>query len=381
MTDSAVTTLPPEIVAASSATVPALERLGRKDIVPELLEPTAPYVHPIAEIHRGPDGYVTFHRKRGDELENLASVPTAELETFFREFAPELERDSYFSVNSFFRAGYGGKCLPGLKPTYRKADGARYLNACFVDIDFHNQSGPFDFGHHFSQVITLQENEIIPPASLVMRSGRGLWLFWLLASPQNPMIPPRAFPEQVMAYNAIELELTRRTNGDKVAHDVARITRIPGSINSKAGDNLRVMFWTQRAANGRPIVYTLEFLAEFLAVELPRIRANRQPAEPRRKASERALKGWSALWQQRLEDFEALRRRRGSFSEGCRNRAAYIYGVILHGNGLDEAIIRQAVTSLGRECRPLLSEKEIKNAINQSGESRDNSKTARLLTI
>jgi hypothetical protein len=62
---------------------------------------------------------VTFHRKRGDELENLGSVPTAELETMFPEFAAELERDSYFSVNSFYRAGHYGTCLPVLKPAHR----------------------------------------------------------------------------------------------------------------------------------------------------------------------------------------------------------------------------------------------------------------------
>ncbi|HEY1159381.1 MAG TPA: hypothetical protein VGE83_02050 [Terracidiphilus sp.] len=77
------------------------------------------------------------------------------------------------------------------------AEAVRYLNACFLDIDFHHQPGPFDFGYQFRQVITLRDNKTIPSASLVMRSGRGIWLFWLLATPQNPLIPPRAFPEPV----------------------------------------------------------------------------------------------------------------------------------------------------------------------------------------
>ncbi len=61
---------------------------------------------------------------------------------------------------------------------------------------------------------------------------------------------------------------------------------------------------------------------------------------------------------------------RGGFSQGCRNRAAYIYGVMLRGNGFDDAVVRQAVTILGRECRPRLSEMEIQNATEQSKESR-----------
>jgi hypothetical protein len=215
----------------------------------ELLEPepAGPHVRAIIEIHRGSDGYVTFHRKRGDKLENLGSVRAAELATMFPEFAAELERDSYFSVNSFYRPERFGNCLAGLRPAYRKAKGARHLNACFVDIDFHDQPGSFDFGYHFGQIITLQDRRMIPPASLVTRSGRGLWLFWLLADPRNPMIPPRAFAEQLLAYDAVQRELIQRTGAD-AASDVARITRVPGSINSKTflGDPDRVAMWTQR---------------------------------------------------------------------------------------------------------------------------------------
>ena len=43
---------------------------------------------------------------------------------------------------------------------------------------------------------------------------------------------------------------------------------------------------------------------------------------------------------------------------------------------LDDAAVQQAVTILGRECSPRLSEKEIKNAIEQSKESRGQLKDA-----
>lgn len=346
--------------------------MGKSDYLPGLLEPTAPYVRPILEIHRGPDGWVTFHRKREDRLENLGSLPTSSLETMFPEFAAELERDSYFSVNSFFRAERFGNSLPGLKPAYRKAGGARYLNACFVDIDFHAQPAPFDFGYRFGRIVTLQDQEVIPPASLVMRSGRGLWLFWLLVNPQNLAIPPRAFPEQVLAYNAVQAELIRRTGADRAASDIARITRVPGSINSNIfpGDPPRVMMWTQRGSDGRGYMYTLENLVGFLGLEFYEKRRNTKNADPRPEASERGLRGWRALWQQRFEDFESLRRMRGAFSQGCRNRAAYIYGVILRGNGLNDAAVSKAVTILGGECRSPLTQREIKGAIEQSKESR-----------
>lgn len=342
--------------------------------LPELLEPIAPYVRPILEIHREPDGYVTFHRKREDGLENLGSVPTAKLKTMFPEFAAELEKDSYFSVNTFFRSGKFGNCLPGLKPAYRKAEGARYLNACFVDIDFHDQPGPLDFGYQFGQVITLQDNKIIPPASLVMRSGRGLWLFWLLCDPQDPLIPPRAWPEKMLAYDVVQSELIRRAGAgaDGAAKDIARIVRVPGSINSHTfpGDPDRVMYWTQHRADGGGYRYTLDTLADFLGVELPELRPNKQGPKPRPEASERGLRGRQALWQHRFEDFETLRRLRGGFRDGCRNRSAYIYGVILRGVGFTDAAVAEAVTRFGRECRPPLTEAQIHGAIEQSKESR-----------
>jgi hypothetical protein len=339
--------------------------------LPDLLEPTAPYVRPILEIHRGPDGYVTFHRKRGEQLENLGSVCVAELQAMFPEFAAELERDSYFSINSFYRPGWFGNCLPGLKPAYRKAEGARYLNACFVDIDFHDQAGPFDFGYRFGQLITLQEQKIIPPASLVMRSGRGIWLFWLLCNTRNELIPPRAWPEQVLAFVAVQRELVSRTGADCAATDVARITRVPGSVNTKTfpGDPDRVMYWRQFRVDGRGYTYTLEALSEFLGLQWPEIRPAHRD-RTRAQESERGLRGWNALWQQRFHDFESLRNMRGGFHDGCRNHAAYAYAVILRKCGFDDAAISCAVKALGEECSPPLNQERINWAIDQSKASR-----------
>ena len=70
----------------------------------------------------------------------------------------------------------------GAPVTFRGARIGR-VEGMRLHIDVHHQTGPLDFGYQFGQIITLQDEGIIPPASLVMRSGRGLWLFWLLADP------------------------------------------------------------------------------------------------------------------------------------------------------------------------------------------------------
>jgi hypothetical protein len=327
-------------------------------------EPTAPYVQPISLIHRGQDGYVSFHRKQGEKFQDLCSVRAGELQTMFPQFAEELERDAYFSVNSFYRTGYGqSRVLPNLKNTYRENDGARYLNACYVDIDCHD--GPVDYGALFGKIINAQDRKLIPPASLIARSGRGLWLFWLLIDSSDFSAPQRAWPDKVIAHSAIEQELIRRLGGDPAASDVARITRVPGSVNSKVGDTLRVMFWTQRGANGKPYFYTIGTLAGFLGVELPQLRQRRGvAASPER--SERGVRGHQALWTHRFHDFQRLRDLRGGFRRGCRNSAAYFYGLILRGLNFDEKTVRTEMDTFGQSCWPPLTDEEILAACEQT---------------
>jgi len=353
-------------------------------------EPTVPFVDPIIQLHRGPDAFVSFHRKRGDHWEDIGSMRTGDLQRMFPRFVEELGQDSYFSINSFYQAGRGSGRL-GLPRANRKGTDARYLNACFVDLDLHHNRC-LDWGLCLGAVVSGQDRGMIPPASLICRSGRGIWLLWLLHQEQNPHLPPRAFPEQVLLFDALEHEFNRRLRTiatehirdrtdyefmdgcqivDSAVKDLARVMRVPGSINSKVfpGDPPRVHFWPQLSSSGKGYSYTLQELANFLGVNVPEPRPNRRPkSDP--EAQKRGLNGWRSLWRQRLEDFETLRQMRGGFEEGCRNRSAYIYGVILRGVALTEAAIAEAVTQFGQECRPPLSPSQINGAIEQSRESR-----------
>ena len=360
--------------------------------LPEMPEPTAPFVDPIIQIHRGPDAYVSFHRKRDGKWEDIGSLRTSDLRKMFPEFLEELERDGYFSINSFYRPGRGVG-LRGLLRAHRRAADARYLNACFAELDVHLNRG-LDWGLWLGAIVTGQDRKLIPPASLICRSGRGIWVLWLLRQKDNSDLPPRAFPEQVLLFDAIEQEIIRGlrkvaaehirkrkecglqfTEWDSVVDagvkDVARVMRVPGSINTNVhpGDPPRVQFWPQLSSSGKGYSYTLEELAVLLGVKPPEMRPNRRrTSEP--EAQECGRRGWLALWQQRFDNFETLRHVRGGFREGCRNRAAYIYAVILRGVGFTDAATAGAVTRLGRECRPPLSQGEINGAIEQSKENR-----------
>jgi hypothetical protein len=334
-------------------------------------------------IHRGLDGFVSFHRKRNEEWQNLASIPAANIPTMLPQIASELEQDSYFSINGFYRAGWGTGPL-GLPSAYRKEKDARYLNGCFIDLDVHIDRQPFEIGRLVGMVISAQDRKLFPPASMFCRSGRGLWLLWLLHQGQNLKLPPPAFPEQKRIYIAIQAELIRRVRNelakygfpdyvtvDGAVKDVVRVMRVPGSRNSKVfpGDPQRVQFWPQLNNIGEPYSYTLPTLTDLLDIAIPAFHSSRR-AKLVGGNGDSGKGGWQALWRQRHQDFAALRGMRGTFRKGCRNNAAYVYGIILRGEGLSDTAVADAVMRFGHECTPPLTQAEIQGAIIQSRESR-----------
>lgn len=322
---------------------------------------SSPTVEPILQIHRGHDSYVTFHVKENGKMVRDCSVNVGELETMFPQFRAELERDAYFSLNSFYRRGHG-RGLAGLHRAFRRSDAARYLNCCFVDVDCHD--GLFDFGTTFGRVVTMQDAGTIPAATMIVRSGRGLWLMWLLVDEMGSNIPPTAHASRRLLWEALQEELGRRLEplgADMGALDVARITRVPGSLNSHSAT--RVMYYLQANAAGQPFVYTMENLADIVSVPIPQMRPRRSGASA---PSFRAKNGWVALYEHRLNDFLRLKELRGGFREGHRHNAVYVFASTLRGRGFNEDTILRAAEGLGRDCQPPLPTSDIKDAVGQS---------------
>ena len=99
----------------------------------------------------------------------------------------------------------------------------------------------------------------IPPASLVVHSGRGLYLKWLLKSP----LPQAALPR----WNAVQRELVSRLadfGADPKARDASRVLRLVSTCNTKQPDpelrKVRVL-WVEEA-DGAPLLHDFERLAE-----------------------------------------------------------------------------------------------------------------------
>jgi hypothetical protein len=302
---------------------------------------------------------VTFHVLRDGKMANDCSAKADALSNYFPQFRAELDRDSYFSLNGFYRPGYGTG-LAGLPSALRNSSSARYLNCNFVDIDCH--AGEFRFWELVGQVGDVLEKGVIPSPSIFVRSGRGLWLLWILADKPESDLPPTAQAPRLLLWNAIQAELGRRLadiGADEGALDVARITRVPGSVNSNVEQRVKYLF--PSGDNKRGFTYTMERMAEFLQIEPPRMRHHN--ARTSLLPSPRAITGHRALAQHRFDDFMRLRELRGGFVQGTRNNGALIFVGILRANRLEESTIEREVMKFARECKPPLTTQEAANVL------------------
>src|ERR1019366_7141941 len=218
------------------------------------------------------------------------------------------------------------------------------------------------------RMLAMQDRGIIPPISVIVRSGQGVWALWLLIADRESNMPPKAHAHRQLLHGRLEHELIARFaefNVDKGTSDVARIARFPGSINSKCG--LRVEYLFQTAADGTLHMHMMEDVAAFLNVSTTH--ATRDPESGARSArSIAATKRLATTMESRLYDFRLLWRLPGRFckGQGSRNWAALIYAWLLRANKVDDATIHSEVALLGRECRPPLDDYRVKCAIASS---------------
>ena len=111
-----------------------------------------------------------------------------------------------------------------------------------------------------------------PEPSLVMSSGRGLYLKWFHEGLPRPALP---------RWNAVMREITREMTpwgSDAAAKDASRVLRIAGTVNSRSGDVARVLHVTPNE-QGLPIRYGFDFLSEcFLPLSREQVHEKRRAA-------------------------------------------------------------------------------------------------------
>jgi hypothetical protein len=339
-----------------------------------------PTCDPILAIHRGKDSFVTFHllRDKAEDdgtvkkvMHSDGAVRVEHLANMFPQFRAELELDSYFSVNGFYKhAGFKAqgalRRIGGLPHALRNFKTARYLNALYCDVDCYKLG--VEAGVVVGRMLVMQDRGMIPPISAIIRSGQGCWALWLLIDNRESTMPPTAHAHRQLLHERLERELIARLaefGVDTGAYDIARITRVPGSVNGKCGKPVEYLF--QTAGDGLVHMHTMEEVAEFLHIPIvPPPRESRADMDDAKKARSVAAARRLALTNaNRLQDFRLLWKLRGHFSKdkGSRNWAALIYAFLLRANRIEDNTIRDEVTRLGRECRPPLDVYRIRRDI------------------
>ena len=254
--------------------------------------------------------------------------------------------DSYMSQATFFRPN-------------RRLVNLWHLPLCFVDLDTYKTA----YGKLHEEPLSLAVRQCltdvgIPPASLVIHSGRGVYLKWLLKSP----LPQAALPR----WNAVQRELVSRLadfGSDPKARDASRVLRLVTTCNTNQPDpelrKVRVL-WVEEA-DGEPLLHDFERLAEavlpFTRKEVASVEADKPPARiiqfKRGGESALALRRFSfeTLHWDRVTDMRKLRQLRGPIAEGGRETFVFLMLNELAKSGqVNTHNFQYETVALAREC-------------------------------
>jgi hypothetical protein len=227
---------------------------------------------------------------------------------------------------------------------WRRISRLAQMGALYADLDFYKRpelSGMHPLGVLEDAMVTL-EGARMPMPTVAIATGRGLVLYWI-----HTPVPRAALPR----WNACQRELWRVLQpfgADAGARDAARVLRLVGTRNSKAGAIVEAITpsWD---------VWTFEDLAvEILPLDRGNLadiriqRAARRPSKSYRTTPEGFTAG--TLWEARLGDLQALRRIRwfGELPPGQRDLWMFVAGVGMSWLAHPQ-VLRRELFALSRE--------------------------------
>lgn len=247
------------------------------------------------------------------------------------------KEDCYFSINSFF-------C------ERRSTANIRHLNAFVIDYDFYkidqykDLSASDMYHNHIKSTLPIEPTAVID-------SGRGLYCIFALRHCSYHMTELYQHVYKNLIADQIQF------GADSKATLVTQVIRIPGSINSRSGKEVRIL-------NASFTRYKLTDLAGQLlpfskkeAQEYREMNKKRATARASRSVNVTALE----------KDFKALIRMRNAagIAEGYREQLIYLYWESLMWEGFSEQAIQKRVIRLNdlfsspldqqqllKQCRP-----------------------------
>jgi hypothetical protein len=310
-------------------------------------------------LHRGPDGWVPFYRRKDGEFQAVASVPVKELPAMIPGMIEALSENGYVAVNTMYRPGYkDSPILPGYKSAKRSKNLVRWVNACLVDLDVgrEGEEGPkgLTVGQAVGALIDAQDSGLIPPVSIYARSGRGLYAMWCLKAEDGNAQPGLKWA--INTAERINKELAYRLEAlasDRRAVDVARIIRIPGTKHSVTGS--KTQYWIPAGPDGRGFTYTLKELTNSLDMPPPCLK-RKPPAKAIKQAPSGAVatgkEGQRVLWRNRYNEALLIADAIGGIPKGRRRICLTLLGVFAYRSGMEAGEVAQAIRAMAKRCKP-----------------------------
>ena len=205
--------------------------------------PVLPFLDPLEPsrvLPRTGSLWWTLNTKAGDRMRQ-APHRLSDLERTLEHVRPSL--DTYASQGIFTAPN-------------RRALNIGWMTHAYLDLDIYRV--PDLVGLSPDQIAGLirehcRENGRNPP-SLIEFSGRGIYLKWLWKAPV-----PKAAAGKAVAVNRALVRRFASFGADPVCVDVSRILRVIGTVNSKSGEIVRIM-WPDPGAN--VATYDFELFAD-----------------------------------------------------------------------------------------------------------------------
>jgi hypothetical protein len=161
-----------------------------------------------------------------------------------------------------------------MKPN-RRALNVAFITHAYVDLDLYKLAQPPAVGQEGVMIRLFCRDEGIPEPSLIVSSGRGVYLKWFFSSPV-----PRAGAGRAVAVNRALVKRFGPWGADPSAVDVSRVLRLVGTTNTKNGETVRIMHQADR--DGAPLTYDFEMFAdELLEFTMDEIRGFRDAKKAR----------------------------------------------------------------------------------------------------
>ena len=223
--------------------------------------------------------------------------------------------------------------------TFRRLEYLKELKAQFIDLDIYKT------GFTKAQIIMHLEtdyfNKSIPRPNLIIDSGRGLYLIWILNS-----VPSKALP----LWKAVEeylYSVLKPFGADRQALDPTRVLRVPGSINSKSKTTVSII-------DEYDYIYDLrEIQNEYLPELKPKEKKKGRPSKTVFIHRERSL------YFARIQDITKLCELREYDLKGHRELILFLYRYYLCYFLEDTKKALEDVLELNREFIYPLSENEV----------------------